>query len=98
MLVPVSSNHLELRSVCKSLVASNVRVAEVPMLISNVVIFIPKVFVSSVKRICLQHQKCLSPALEVFISSTMNKFVFYLEVGLETPKKNKNGGIIFLGN
>ena len=38
----------------------------------------------------LQRELCLSPAPKVFISSTLSVFVYYLEVGLETPLKNTN--------
>ena len=37
------------------------------------------------------------PAPKVLVSSTINTFVFHLEVGLETPKKEqKIGGGVFL--
>ena len=56
--VPVSSNHLDIRSVWKSLVASFVCVAE--------------------------PQTCIFNA---FVSSTINKLVFNLEIGFETLQK-----------
>ena len=71
------SNHLDLRSVWKSLVASCVCVAELRMRVFNSFVSSTKVFVSGVKRVRLQHN---------------NAFVFYLEVGLETPQKEKKLG------
>ena len=69
--VLVSSNHLGLRSVWKSLVASCVCVC-----VAQVRTRVFDVFVSSAKRVRLQLSLQLDSA-----------FVFYLEIGLETPEK-----------
>ena len=49
----MSSNHLDLKSVWKSLVASCVCVAEVRMRVFNAFVSSTKVFVSSAKRVHL---------------------------------------------
>ena len=59
----MSSNHLDLRSVWKSLVASCMCVAEVQTFVFNAFISSTKVFVSNVKHIRLQPK--------VFVSSTI---------------------------
>ena len=51
----MSSNHLDLRSVWKSLVASFVPVAEVRTCVFNAFVSRTKVFVSSAKCVRLQH-------------------------------------------
>ena len=66
--LPVSRNHLDIRSVRKSLVCD---VAEVRMCVSNSFISSTKVFVSNAKRIHLQRQKCLSPAQNAFVCSVI---------------------------
>ena len=71
------SIHLDLRSVWKCLVASCVCVAEVRTRVFNSFASSTKVFVSSVKRVHLQHN---------------NTFIFFLEVGLETSEKAQKLG------
>ena len=63
--VAVTSNHLDLNSIWKSLAASCVCVAEVRPGVFNVLI-------SSAKCINLQHLKCLSPAQNTFIASNQH--------------------------
>ena len=58
--VAVTSNHLDISSVWKSLVASSVCVDEVGTRVFNVFISSIKAFVFSAKCIRLQHQKCLA--------------------------------------
>ena len=60
----MSSNHVDISSVWKSLVAICVRVAEVQMRIFNAIVSSIKVFVSSAKHVCLQYQ-CSSPTQNV---------------------------------
>ena len=60
--IAVISNYLNISSVWKLPVVSCVCVAEAQMRVFNS-------FVSRVKRIHLQHQKCLSPAQNMFVTS-----------------------------
>ena len=69
----MSNNHVDIRSVWKSLVASCVCVC-VCVCVAEVRMCIFNAFVSSTK---------------VFISRTTDVFIFYVEVGLETPLKEK---------
>ena len=70
------ANHLNISSVWKSLVAICVRVAEVWVSVFNAFVSSTKVFVSSMKRVHFQSQKCSSPAQNVFVCSVIS----YLEV------------------
>ena len=78
--VPVSSIHLGISSVWKSLVASCVLVWGWSMNVCfNAFVSSTKVFITSAK--------CALPRRPVFISSTISAFVFFLEGGLENPSK-----------
>ena len=79
------SNHLNINSAWNWQLAVCVCVAEARTHAFNTFFSSAKVFISSVKRICLQ---CKRTILLLAIIA----FVFYLEVGFETPKKNRNQG------
>ena len=78
MIAPVSevsscdySNHLDINSAWKSLVAMCVFVcvAEARTRVFNTFVSSAKVFISSAKRVRLQRQKCSSPSQNVFVAS-----------------------------
>ena len=101
--VSVTTNHLNINSVWKLLIASCVYVAEVGNPVFNRFVSSTKVFVSSTKHVCLQrqsvplqHKTCslLHVAINVFVCSVISYFEwneFYLKVGLETPTKTDTG-------
>ena len=49
-------------------------------------------FVLSTKAFVALEQTHSSPVSKVFVSSTINAFDFYLEVGLENPEKEQKLG------
>ena len=100
--VTVTTNHLNINSVWKSLIASCVYVAEVGNHVFNKFVSSTKVFVSSTKYVCfqcqsvpLQHKTCSLLAIKVFICSVILYFEwneFYLKVGLQTLQKKQKLG------
>ena len=87
----LSSNHLKISFVWKSLVAIFVCVGGLKFECVFSIHLSP-----TLKHLSLA-QMHLSPMPKVFVSSTINTFVFYLEGGLENPwKEQKLGGNVSL--
>ena len=82
MIAPISevsnsdySNQLDINSAWKSLVASCVLVWLKLKHVFNTFISSAEVFISSVKHVRLQYQKCSTPAKNAFVAIVINLFV-----------------------
>ena len=93
--VPVSSNYLNKGSAWKFLVATVAVCVCVRVCVWLKFEHAFSMHSSPALKRLSAVKTCSSPAPEVFLSSTINPFIFYLEGGSETPKKNKNEGRSF---